>query len=93
MNEKEKAMRKIEQRMLAAIRSRRDWSEGNTEVSTQFQRVSIYLHGNRIAYMPNILTNVINPCNDMWRKWPTRTTASRLRALGFKYDKQNDCWE
>jgi hypothetical protein len=85
-------VRKIEQRMLDAIKSRRDWKEGNTEVSTQFQRVAIYLHGNRIAYMPNVMLNVIVPCNEVWVRFPTRTTASRLRALGFKYDKKVDCW-
>lgn len=85
-------MRKIEQEMLAAVKGKRDFIMENTAVcfvsasesgNLYGDRSEIHLHGNHIA--------------DYWHKdgllevdrrtlatWPTKTTCSRLRALGAK---------
>jgi len=69
-------MRLVEKKMLSALYGERNYKSGNTEVRDG----KVYLHGNHIAtkvgydVFPNLetLTN-----------WPTATTKSRLRALGF----------
>tara|TARA_A100001391_G_C4887036_1_gene229773 strand:- start:152 stop:466 length:315 start_codon:yes stop_codon:yes gene_type:complete len=87
-------MRKIESEMIAAIRTGKTFWKGNTEVravhvlgeteADDFEVMNIYLHGNEIASVfhagtPDEFTTV-----DLGtlRRWPTRTTMSRLRALG-----------
>ena len=82
-------MRKIEKEMLAAINGGRDWSKDNTTVTIdrgafRSYHADVYLHGNHIAYvwcrmgMPNrVVANV-----ETLAAYPTRTTMSRLRALG-----------
>ena len=82
-------MRKIEKEMIAAIKARKDWKSGNTEVVYDECGARVYLHGNCIA---STICNRFQPNNRIWSKWPTRTTASRLRALGFTYDKKSDRW-
>ena len=84
-------MRKIELEMCNAITARKSWALGNTMVryDSGFRQCSpfkpehakVYLFGNHIAtftYANNSLT--FN--SETLRKWPTRTTKSRLRALG-----------
>ena len=68
-------MRQIEKEMLAAIAAGRDWSKDNTKVIGP----RVLLHGHHIATLGNdgVLVNT-----DTLRQWPTRTTMSRLRALG-----------
>jgi len=82
-------MRKIESEMVFNVLTGRDWSQANTStkrIHGADAKVSVYLHGNHIA-------TVWNACDirDRWavevntdalRRWPTRTTMSRLRALG-----------
>jgi hypothetical protein len=82
-------MRKIEMNMNAAVMLGRDWSEANTSTKKIYgadAKVSVYLHGNHIA-------TVWGACHgrDQWTvevntrtlgEYPTRTTMSRLRALG-----------
>ena len=80
-------MRVIENEMLAAINGGRDWSKDNTRVTSS--RVNgvvfsdVFLHHHLIASVSvwhgKIATSV---CKDTLREWPTRTTMSRLRALG-----------
>ena len=80
-------MRVIEKQMLAAINGGRDWSKDNTRVTAK--RVDgmvfsdVFLHNHRIASVTmwngKPATSV---CKDTLREWPTRTTMSRLRALG-----------
>lgn len=80
-------MRKIEYGMRKAIAECRDWKSGNTEVvaCTSSNTCDVYLHGNHIAHLParstqdprSVAVNV-----STLRKYPTRTTVSRLRALG-----------
>ena len=83
-------MRKIEQQMLNAIESKRNWSLDNTLVHIENGggnpfglRAEVYLHGNHIAdywYDDKQLDVDTRTLID----WNTRTTKSRLRALGAK---------
>ncbi len=76
-------MRKIEQQMLDAIRDRKDWRSGNTEVQVTFfphgdrtiERINVMLHGNPIAQVTHDLVTVCD-CG-----WQTTTTKSRLNAI------------
>ena len=82
-------MRKIETEMNAAVMLGRDWTQANTSTKRIYgadAKVGVYLHDNHIA-------TVWNACDgrDRWTvevntrtlsEYPTRTTMSRLRALG-----------
>ena len=79
-------MRKIEEKMWDAVFIGVDFKQNNTEVRVDDTRLvnrpvrSVYLHGNHIAdYVPNVGI-VVN--KDTLSAYPTRTTMSRLRALG-----------
>lgn len=78
-------MHKIESEMLAAIRDGRNWQSGNTQV-THYREDNysyIYLHGNCIAKASFGLMVRAIPNFATFRQYPTRTTVSRLRALGI----------
>lgn len=85
-------MRKIEKEMVNAIVSRKTWKNGNTSVvyyaelnertHARMEMAKVFLHGNHIA------TYVYKECKtyrntETFNKWPTRTTKSRLKALGL----------
>jgi hypothetical protein len=73
-------MRKIEQQMRDAVCQRRNWRKGNTEVRIDANGAAhIYLHGNRIAQF----LCMFRPVPETFARWPTRTTAGRLRAMGI----------
>ena len=81
-------MRKIEQKMLEAIRERKiHWQNGNTwvgfyETPNSEQIVSeIFLHNNNIATYDH-KTDALRVNLYTLRRWPSMTTRSRLRALG-----------
>lgn len=69
-------MRKIEEKMVNAVRNCKYFHEGNTEVVPTQGAVMVYLHGNMI-YMINNGTQTFTLAG-----WNTPTTRSRLRALG-----------
>ena len=79
-------MRLIEKEMLSAINNGRNWSKDNTRVAvntvdgTTFTKV--YLHDHLIACTGMWGSLAVETCKDTLREWPTRTTMSRLRALG-----------
>ena len=73
-------MRKIEQQMLAAVRSNCTFGGGNTTVCVNGQHLQVLLHGHEIASGP---VGALTVNLDTLRDWPTNTTMSRLRALGF----------
>jgi hypothetical protein len=81
-------MRQIETDMLEAIKHGRDWSKDNTRVEidagyrTYF--ADVYLHGNHIAEIICRMgwPDVVKPNVGTLMDYPTRTTMSRLRALG-----------
>ena len=68
-------MRKIESQMNAAINAGKNWSSGNTTVTTCGDVSTVHLHGNKIAEV-----------TDNWMRifdggWQSNTTKSRLHAL------------
>lgn len=74
-------MRKIEKDMLNAIKSGRNWMQSNTAVNHTATGADVFLHGNHIAHVsPHGGAVAVNKQTLM--HWPTRTTLSRLRALG-----------
>lgn len=80
-------MRKIEQAMLRAIDDQRNWKCGNTEVRVKSSYAThVYLHGNHIA---EIYGGKAYANTDTLSRWPTPTTKSRLRALGFNVYTKN----
>ena len=81
-------MRVIEKEMNAAINGGRDWSKDNTRVVVEADYRSyfadVYLHGHHIAevFCAMGCDDHVHVNRDTLRQWPTRTTMSRLRALG-----------
>lgn len=78
-------MRKIEEQMLRAISKGINWQSGNT--STRMiddVNIAVYLFGNEIAII-NTETGFTIPNVSTFYKWPTKTTKSRLKALGVDY--------
>ena len=78
-------MRTIETKMLDAIANRTDWQLDNTSVTYNaekntsrirlfYNHICTYHHGREDAPRAN---------KTVFAKWPTATTASRLRALGI----------
>jgi len=79
-------MRKIEQQMIEAIRNGHGFHSGNTAVTEPYGDgwQEVYLHGNRIAAVRvegGYLQTQVD--RETFRRWPTATTCSRLRALGI----------
>jgi hypothetical protein len=78
-------MRQIEEQMLFALRTGKDWRKGNTEVKWSHNsptfggsQATVYLHGNRIGiYQPS--TGFLNISDG--EGWRTATTKSRINAL------------
>ena len=81
-------MRKIEKEMNLAISRRANWSNANTQVHTLEEDCNtisrVFLHGHHIADFVHGAggTGWIEPNERTLLNWPTRTTMSRLRALG-----------
>lgn len=82
-------MRSIEQEMLKAMNrfkqesKAQTWRKDNTKIrSDTVGHISVYLHDNRIAYTAAFTKKLTVDINTL-REWPTMTTRSRLRALGF----------
>jgi hypothetical protein len=75
-------MRKIEAEMLQAVALKKDWSKANTEVLRGFGGVNmnIFLHGHHIATTDD--WGGVEPNLQTLRAYPSRTTLSRLWALG-----------
>ena len=72
-------MRQIEKMMLQAVNTKKNFRLDNTEVCNKENGVFVFLHGNLIfARIEN--KDYFSNCG-----WNTRTTASRLRALGADY--------
>jgi len=85
-------MRKIEKAMLEAIKGKVSKTINNTAIEylpaldtptrARIEYTKIYLHGNHIAsYAYELDRFDYNPVT--LATWPTNTTKSRLRALGF----------
>jgi ATP-dependent protease HslVU (ClpYQ) peptidase subunit len=81
-------MRLIEKEMNSAINNARDWGKDNTRVECVYTFrgywADVYLHGHLIA---GVLCragqeDMVKVNVEVLKQWPTRTTMSRLRALG-----------
>jgi len=81
-------MRQIEEQMVDAIENGRNWQSGNTGVrihpSNYAHWADVYLHGNHIAevFCGASGHRTVDVNVDTLAEYPTRTTMSRLRALG-----------
>lgn len=72
-------MRQIEKQMVLAVANKQNFRLSNTEVYNKKNGVFVFLHGNLIYAKINGVNYYSNS------GWNTRTTASRLRALGADY--------
>ena len=73
-------MRQIEKQMVEALNNGDNWCLANTQVISDGEGLSwVYLHGHMIALS---VDGIIEPIRETLLDWPTRTTMSRLRALG-----------
>jgi hypothetical protein len=78
-------MRVIERQMLEAVRKRKGWRNGNTEVRVNDGAYVVLLHGNPIIsgeLHADGYSYSIVPDRATLARWPTPTTKSRLRAFG-----------
>ena len=75
-------MRIIEKQMLAAIEAGTSWQGGNTTVSFTNHGMGVYLHCNLIAFKHDD-GEPMGVDTETLKDYPTKTTCSRLRALGF----------
>jgi hypothetical protein len=78
-------MRKIEKQMCEAIGNKQSFSLANTRVEycndANGETAEVYLHNNHIGtYVYKQVKFYVN--GTTLAQWPTRTTKSRLRALG-----------
>lgn len=85
-------MRKIEQQMMTAIADNHVWAGGNTSVSRNEDNPNIMdvaLHGNHIASIKIAAGHIIGCWINLRTldDYPTVTTLSRLRAMGFSVRK------
>lgn len=72
-------MRQIEKMMIQAVNNKKNFRLSNTEVYNKKNGVFVFLHGNLIFARIDGVNHYSNA------GWNTRTTASRLRALGADY--------
>lgn len=75
-------MRQIEEKMLEAVNNGNSWELANTTVvyDVEDNESKVYLHGHLIATVDDF--GIARPVLSTLIAWPTRTTMSRLRALG-----------
>jgi len=73
-------MRVIEEKMVRAIKDRKDWNGGNTKVVQSSDHADVWLFGKHIAtYVYETEDLVVDEHTLI--AWPTPTTASRLNGL------------
>ena len=86
-------MRKIEEQMVAAIKARKNFKSGNTEVTMTRNEylgtctAMVYLHDNLIAKILFKPENAV--AQFTLASWNTNTTRSRLNALGVGVSQCN----
>ena len=73
--------RKIETRIINALRDNAPFKSNHDEVRATATGMAYYLHGHLVA--SKTYGKPLEPYAPTFRAWPTATTASRLRALGF----------
>ena len=72
-------MRKIESNMNAAIKANKNWSNANTQVTTEGTLSKVYLHGNLIAKVGDDFVTIFDG------GFQSNTTKSRLNAITVSY--------
>lgn len=75
-------MNKIEREMCDAVKDRRCWQSGNTSVEIYKSSIYVKLFGNTIMIQPIGGNALFSTCG-----YKTKTTLSRLNALGCKVKK------
>ena len=92
-------MRKIERAMLAAIHGGYNMNRDNTAVrhnhdprSGEWASAAVYLHGHLIAEVRRRGDGhlYVRPNANVWHRYPTTTTGSRLHALGIPNKASRD---
>ena len=78
-------MRKIESNMNAAIKANKNWSNANTQVTTEGDVSQVRLHGNLIAEIGDNFIRLFDG------GWQSNTTKSRLNAILSEHGEQGDC--
>lgn len=83
-------MRQIEKTLIEAVRNRKTWKQANTRTwQSDKDTTAIFLHENPIAlYAHDQKTLYVQL--DTLARWKTRTTCSRLRALGVPVNIKNN---
>jgi len=78
-------MRTIETKMLEAIINKTDWQLDNTSVkyNAETDTSRVHLFYNHICSYHHRKDNAPRANKTVFAKYPTRTTVSRLRALGI----------
>tara|TARA_B100000900_G_C20552748_1_gene705455 strand:+ start:890 stop:1210 length:321 start_codon:yes stop_codon:yes gene_type:complete len=61
--------------MIEAIKNNKNWTSGNTQVVTNDNVSTVYLHGNKIALVDDTSMTIFDG------GWQSNTTKSRLNAL------------
>ena len=79
-------MRKIEEQMNQALRTFRNWSSGNTTVTSTKEEMLVHLHGNHIATVNKADMNL----TIFDGGWQSNTTKSRLNAILHEFT-YGDC--
>jgi hypothetical protein len=74
-------MRKIESQMIAAIKARKDWQNGNTSVHVEDNYITVRLHEYKIAEVKE-KEIILDSCG-----WRSKITKSRLNAILDHYNK------
>jgi|TARA_R110002033_G_scaffold85251_1_gene135617 hypothetical protein len=84
-------MRKIEQLMKDAIANKQDFKLDNTAVyfNERTNQSLVRLHNNLIAVIHHGEFKEVEVNESMFKEYPTRTTSSRLRALGVPASLKN----
>jgi hypothetical protein len=73
-------MRKIEQELLEAIKTRTNWSKSNSQVSFHNDKCYVYLHGHNIAVLDYVEDN-ITEIKLYSQGYLTKTTKSILNIV------------
>jgi hypothetical protein len=78
-------MRKIERLMNDAISNQKNWSNANTQVTTEDNVSRVFLHGNQIATIGENFIQLFDGNHQ------SNTTKSRLNAILAEHGVQGEC--
>ena len=84
-NQLKTKMRKIERLMNDAISNQKNWSNANTQVTTEDNVSRVFLHGNQIATIGENFIQLFDGNHQ------SNTTKSRLNAILAEHGVQGEC--